>query len=307
MAATARTLTIGILYPGDMGAALGRALRAAGHHTITALGERSARTVKLAAVAGIEPLDGLEDVVAASDVLLSLVSPASALPVAHEVAACDRARAGAIYVDANSTSPMTARQIAALLERRGFRFVDATIHGQAARLSEMGLVHLSGGAAVDVHELFSPFVAVRSLGDEPGQASTMKMLVSGMVKGIIACFVESSLAGREAALLDEFLASMSQLYPGIMSLVTRALPTYPRHAGRRVEELYEMETTLHELGLKPQMAPAMRRLIERLAESDLHQYAAGIDDGLFDLDDVIELIALHSTLCAAEAAPSFVS
>jgi 3-hydroxyisobutyrate dehydrogenase-like beta-hydroxyacid dehydrogenase len=295
-------LTIGILYPGDMGAAMARALRADGHRTITTLRERSQRTIELARAAGVEALDDLDEVIEASDVVLSLVSPASALPVAQQVAACRRRRADAIYVDANSTSPMMARQMAGLLERRGFRFVDATIHGSASRLSELGLVHLSGAAADGVSDLFSRFVAVRPLGDEPGRASAMKMLVSSMVKGIIALFVETSVAGREAGLLDEFLATMSQIYPGVMALVGRALPTYPRHAARRIEELHELEATLRDLGLEPHVAPAVRRLIEILAESDLHCYATGIEQGLFELEDLIELIALHYPLRTGESA-----
>lgn len=293
--------TIGILYPGDMGAAVGRALRVAGHRAITTLGDRSHRTIELASAAGVEALESLDEVVEASDVVLSLVSPAAALPVARQVAACKRRRADAIYVDANSTSPMMTRQLAGLLERRGFRFVDATIHGSASRLSQMGLVHLSGTAADSVSDLFRPFVAVRALGDEPGLASTMKMLVSIMVKGIIALFVEASVAGREAGLLDEFLASITQLYPGVMALAGRALPTYPRHVGRRVEELYDLEATLGELGVEPFMTPAMRRLIELLSESDLPCYATGIESGLFDLDDLIELIALHCPFRTAAA------
>lgn len=288
-----QTLTIGILYPGEMGAALGRLLRAAGHRVVTTLDGRSQRTVDFAAAAGIEALGCVEEVVEASDMILSLVTPEAALSLAHEVAACHKRPAGAIYVDANSISPMKARRMAHWFQRRGVRFVDASIHGPASRLSELGRLYVSGADADEVAEFFASFVAVRPLGEEPGRASAMKMLLSGMVKGLVALFIEMSLAGREAGLLEEFLLEITKAYPGVMTILGRTLPTYPRHAARRVEEVSNLETTIRSLGLEPHMASATRRVIERLANSDLRDYAQANDDGLFDLNDLVELIALH--------------
>lgn len=284
--------TIGILYPGEMGAAIGRSLRATGHRPIATLGDRSQQTAARADAAGIEALGCLEEVVEASEIIVSLVSPAAALPVARQVAAC-RQSANITFVDANSISPAKARQIATLLDRRGVRFVDASIHGPASRLAELGLIYLSGAHADRVAEVFREVAVVRTLGDEPGRASAMKMLLSGMVKGLVALFVEMGLAGREADLLDEFLARMTDFYPGIMTFIARTLPTYPRHAARRAEEVSDLQTTLRGLGLEPHVTSAARRVMERLAESDLGDYAQACDDGLFELDDLIELIALH--------------
>lgn len=298
-------LTIGVLYPGEMGAAMARELGAAGHRVVTTLAERSSRTRGLAEEAGIEELIDLQGVVAVSDLIISLVSPAAALSIARQVASCRQRPDEAIYVDANSISPMTAAQIGQVLDSHGIRFVDAAIHGPAGRLAELGAVYLSGPDAAWVGGVFDGLVDVELLGDEPGRASAMKMLLGGMVKGLVALFLEMSLAGRNAGLLDEFVARITDTYPGIMRLITRTLPTYPRHAARRAEELSELEATLRGLDISPQMAAAARRSTADLAESNLHEYAQAVEDGLFDLDDLIELIALHSPLGGREPSPTF--
>jgi hypothetical protein len=46
-----------------------------------------------------------------------------------------------------------------------------------------------------------------------------------------------------------------------MEFIERSLPTYPRHAVRRSQEMAEVETTLTELGLCPAVTPGVRRLI----------------------------------------------
>jgi hypothetical protein len=54
--------TVGILYPGEMGAALGRLLREDGVRVVTTLEGRSPRTRRLCAEAGLSVLGSLAEV-----------------------------------------------------------------------------------------------------------------------------------------------------------------------------------------------------------------------------------------------------
>ena len=301
MQGTSNLATIGVLYPGEMGSALGRLLSGAGHCVVTTVDGRSTETARLATAAGLEVLGSLENVVAASDVLLSLVPPAAAASTARHATECDF-KPDAIYVDANSIAPRTARAIAEMVEERGMQFVDAAIHGQSRRLPEHGVVYLSGAQAAFVGDLLEDIIKTRWLGCEPGRASAMKMLMGGVSKGLVALFVELALAAREASLLDEFLAGCGDWYPGVVAPVARMLPTYPRHAVRRADEMSELEQTLRDLGLEPEVVAGVRRWTARLAETHLHQYALAVDHGLFEIDDLIEVIALDNPLRPIEAA-----
>ena len=88
----------------------------------------------------------------------------------------------------------------------------------------------------------------------------LKMLMSGVSKGITALFLEMGRAASEAQMLDEFWDSVVQFYPGFTSAVERMLPTVPRHARRRAGEMGELADTLANLSLPPGLMLEFQRL-----------------------------------------------
>jgi 3-hydroxyisobutyrate dehydrogenase-like beta-hydroxyacid dehydrogenase len=252
--------TVGILYAGEMGSALGRLLAEQGWRVVTTLEDRSFRTCRLCREAGLAVVDSLAEVVGEADVVISLVVPSAALAVAE---ACCRVLPPRrpVYVDANSISPGTAACIGALLARSGVPFVDGSIHGLAAQLRTRATLYLSGPEAGALADRLGGALRVRVVGDEPGAASAFKMLLAGLSKGLVALFLEMGLLGCDLGLLDELLEGYRHYYPGIMEAVERLLPTYPRHAARRAEELAELEQTMAAAGATPCLVPAARRVI----------------------------------------------
>src|ERR1035438_1016923 len=100
---SARQSTIGILYPGEMGTALGKLLSDAGFRVVTTTEGRSARTQLLCRERGLTVLDSLGEVLEQAGIVVSLVSPAAALSVATDVAAHRQDQSGTLlYIDANS-------------------------------------------------------------------------------------------------------------------------------------------------------------------------------------------------------------
>ncbi|GAA2700249.1 DUF1932 domain-containing protein [Actinoplanes palleronii] len=94
--------TVGIVSPGFMGAGLGQALRTGGARVVTTLDGRSARSARLATDAGLEVLPSLAAVLAASDVILSVVPPGQAVATAHAIATA--ARAAGLHADPSAGS-----------------------------------------------------------------------------------------------------------------------------------------------------------------------------------------------------------
>ena len=269
------TMTVGVLYPGEMGAALAGALRSRGLRVVTALAGRSRQTAERCRASGVVALDSLADVVRMSHVIVSVVPPGAAREVAAEYCRhAQHAPAGAIYVDANSVAPEVAGSLAEELSRERVDFVDAAINGLAANLSTSGTMFLSGARAGEVARLFDGALRVRVLGDRPGRASAMKMLLSGVSKGVCALFVELALLGSRRGMSREFLEEVSRIYPGVAAVVDRMLPTYAMHAGRRAAEMNELENTARAAELEPCVMAAVRRLHEDLAvamDSSEHQ------------------------------------
>ena len=93
-------MVVGVLHPGEMGAALGAALRAKGETVLWASTGRSPATAYRASTAGLTDVVTVEELARRSEVILSICPPHAALEVARSVAGFD-----GIYVDANAVSP----------------------------------------------------------------------------------------------------------------------------------------------------------------------------------------------------------
>jgi 3-hydroxyisobutyrate dehydrogenase-like beta-hydroxyacid dehydrogenase len=78
--------TIGILSPGDMGHVVGKVLQSHGLRMLTCLKGRSERTRMLAREAQIDDVPTYEDLVAETEMVLSILVPESALDTARLVA-----------------------------------------------------------------------------------------------------------------------------------------------------------------------------------------------------------------------------
>lgn len=266
--ASCKDTTVGILYAGEMGSSLGRLLVQGGVRVVTTTQGRSARTRSLCHEAGLEVLPSIDDVVGACHILLSVVPPRAAYDVAEQVAQLAALPDSLMYVDLNSVSPACVERIAAALGRRGGSCVDASIFGLAAQIRERGTVCLSGEGASTISALFAPLLPTRIVGAKVGQASALKMILSGLPKGLSALIIEIMLLAQQMEMLDDAVDMCNLLYPEIMAVASRMLPTYPQHAKRRSEELAEVETTMIHAGLKPRMLTAAREITTGLA--DLH-------------------------------------
>ncbi|WP_338204399.1 DUF1932 domain-containing protein [Candidatus Nephthysia bennettiae] len=246
---------IAVLATGEMGAAVGGVLEAGGAEVVTSLKGRSARTAGLARSAGIEDAGSLKNAVAAADVFLSIVPPASAAEVAEAVAGALGSRSRPLlYVDFNAISPRTAVEIGQRMTEAGATFVDGGIIGFPPRPGPQATrFWVSGEAAPEAQVLSEHGLDVRDAGQRIGQASTLKMCYAAMTKGLTAIatesFVTASAAGLTPALLTELALSQAALLRWLEHMVTSS----PPKAHRWIGEMEEIAATFAETGLSPKM------------------------------------------------------
>ena len=284
-----RRNTIGILYPGEMGTSFGKLLCEAGVLVVTTTEGRSSWTQRLCHDAGLSVLGSLGELIERSDILISLVSPRAALSVARSVAAHrGRPARPLLYVDANSISPTTVAQISEVLSAASIDFVDGSIFGLASQLQARGRLYLSGSRAEELATQFRPLLRVKTLGDLPGQASALKMIVSGIPKGLSGLFVELMHFAQEMHLHNEAIDACEDIYPTIMEIMRRMLPTYPLHAGRRCEELQEAEETMSMSGVTPRIVRAVREVTSDIAGAGWSDYTHNPQQ--WTIADIIERI-----------------
>jgi 3-hydroxyisobutyrate dehydrogenase-like beta-hydroxyacid dehydrogenase len=161
------------------------------------------------------------------------------------------------------------------VEACGRGFVDAAINGLAKHLATGVTLYLSGRRTGEVAKLFEGAMRIVVLGDEPGRASAMKMLLSGISKGICALFVELALAAERQGMLPEFSQSIARIYPGIWALIERMLPTYPAHAQRRATEMAELQRTLRGANQEPVVIAGVHEMHDMLAQASLGNVPSG--------------------------------
>jgi hypothetical protein len=131
------TQKIGLLFPGEMGAAVGSAARG---EVLWASEGRSEATA--ARAAGFTDLGSVEELVGASDIVLSICPPAIAEDIARQVFGLGF---DGVYVEANAISPPRMRRIAEL----GAKVVDGSI------IAAHGInLYLAGDAAPAIAPLF---------------------------------------------------------------------------------------------------------------------------------------------------------
>ncbi|KAG6041003.1 hypothetical protein E4U41_006332 [Claviceps citrina] len=259
---------VGILSMGDMGAGIAKLLMA---HTID--------RAKAANVA-IVPSD--LDLVKQCQVILSVVPPRDAAATAQRIA--DALSGGTaseetpvFFVDLNAVSPSSAKAMACMFDRARVpvRFIDGCILGAPPRPRDAAVVATGSPTSTDAadaawsrpslpvsgpHRLSSSssslpggdrlaaVLNMRSISDEVGAASGLKMCFAAVAKGFTALATQSFTTAHRLGVADELRREMGELLPGHLATAERSVPDMPPKAYRWVREMEEIADTMAEEG-----------------------------------------------------------
>ena len=273
--------TIGVLHPGEMGSVVAACAREAGARVVWSSEGRRSATRERAAGAGLEDVGSLRDLVAASDVIVSVCPPESALDVARDVAAAGFAR---LYVDGNAVSPATAREVAGTIEGAGATFIDGGIIGPPPRKRGTTRLYVSGAGAPQIKALFGDSALEVIVLDAPaGAASAVKMAYASWTKGTSALILSvralAAIEGVEEALLAEWRTSQPQLLKRAEDAASGSAPK----AWRFVGEMNEIAATFAAAGLPDGFHLAAAEIWRRLSSYK--------DAKNPSVDDVVEVLA----------------
>jgi 3-hydroxyisobutyrate dehydrogenase-like beta-hydroxyacid dehydrogenase len=246
---------VGVLHPGEMGAAVAGVLRERGVDVLWASNGRSAATAERAQAAALDDAGDVAELCRRCEVLLSICPPHAAVDVA-------RAASGfrGVYVDANAIAPETARTIAAIQPR----FVDGGIVGPPPTRAGTTRLYLSGPEAEAVAELFTGTNVDATV--IAGAASALKAAYAGWTKGSAALLLAvrelARAEGVEAALLEEWRLSIPELEERLAGAERAAR----RKGWRWIGEMHETARSMaaHDLpvGFHEAAAEVFRRAAE---------------------------------------------
>jgi len=225
----------------------------------------SRATVRRVERIGLERVD-LDEACRRSDLVLSLVTPSSALDVAGAFAR--RATRALTFVDLNSVGPDAASTMEAAFSPTEASFVKGAILGPVPlQESDVPMV-LGGPSAVAVARTLRTIgfgsVAVRGSVVDP---AIVKMLWSVVSKGVIALYAEALVAAERLGLAETMLELM-RLNLGVFgedAMVERLLVSSIGSGERRVVEMREARATLTSVGVEAHSVTATIAWLEALA------------------------------------------
>jgi 3-hydroxyisobutyrate dehydrogenase-like beta-hydroxyacid dehydrogenase len=257
--------TVGIVSPGAMGSAVGAAYLAAGRRVVTTVAGRSPRTAGLAEQAGLELLPGLDEVVRASELVLSIVPPGEAAATATAIAeAAGRSGARPLVSDWNAVSPATARELEQLLAAAGLELLDGSISGGPPRADHPTRVYLSGRSAAEVAAVAPAWIEARTVGDAVGFASAVKMCTASMYKGSSALLAHALVTAQAHGVLAQVLDDLGDAFPQLIDRAARLLAVSATKAERFVGEMREIAATQASVGLTPDLFEAMAEIYQSM-------------------------------------------
>ncbi|MGH2586554.1 MAG: DUF1932 domain-containing protein [Dehalococcoidia bacterium] len=261
---------VGILSPGDMGAAIGKMLHDGGVEVVTCLEGRGELTRLRAREAGFRDAPSLDALVSEVDLLLSVLVPAEALPLAERVAAgLQRTGARPVYADCNAIAPQTVAAIDAVIREAGSGFVDAGIIGGPPRIGSNTRIYCSGPDTAPLEALCAYGLDVRMVGPAIGQASGLKMVYAASTKGTTALWTELLVAARALGLSDALMAEFGMSRSGVSERLMGGIPSMPRRARRWVGEMEEIAATFQGLGLTPEILHGAAEMYRLIGETTL--------------------------------------
>jgi 3-hydroxyisobutyrate dehydrogenase-like beta-hydroxyacid dehydrogenase len=224
---------VGLLHPGEMGAAVGDVLHEGGYEIVWASTGRSEAT--RARARNFRDVEAVAQLVRVADVIVSVCPPHAALDVARQAAGF-----AGLYLDANAISPATALAVSALQPG----FVDGGIVGRPPR--EPGTrLYLSGPHAPEVAALFKGSLL------EPvvvGDASALKMTYAAWTKGTAAMLLAIRDVARHYGVEDALRVEWERSAAEVPGRLARAERAAAAKGWRWVGEMEEIADTFAAAG-----------------------------------------------------------
>ncbi|SEO45000.1 NAD(P)-dependent oxidoreductase [Amycolatopsis saalfeldensis] len=253
--------TVGLLHPGDMGAAVGALLAARGVRTLWVSEGRGPATRRRGQEAGLVEVPRLADL-AECGVMLSVCPPAFAAEVAAAVA---KTPFQGVYLDANAISPRHTQQTEELFRHRGgVTVVDGGIVGPPPHRAGTTRLYLSGAEAPRLEALFSETFLQPIVLDGPvGRASALKLAFASYNKLTFALAAQSYALAAHHGVADD----LRELAAAKLANTPLGQPAGIVSAGRRAwrweGEMAEIAAACTDSALPPDLLTAAETLFAR--------------------------------------------
>ena len=275
------------MSPGDMGSGVGGILVRSGLRVITSLKGRSEASSTRAAEQGIVDVGSLDDVVASSDLMLSILVPSEALAFAASAAeSIVRTNSHVAFADCNAVSPATGVKIGKIITAAGGMFIDAGIIGGSPRTGAIPRFYASGEHAGILAELDGKGISVPVMRGAVGRASGLKMLYAALTKGTAALHASTLMAAKSLGLFDDLIHELEQSQSGTLTAMSR-VNSISAQAFRWIGEMEEIASTFEDAGVTPNIHAGAAETFQKISDSSIGRERVGTVDQDRTLEDTV--------------------
>ena len=279
--------TVGVMSPGDMGSGVGGVLVRSGLRVITSLKGRSEASSTRAAEQGIVDVGSLDDVVASSDLILSILVPSEAVAFAASAAeSIVRTNRHVAFADCNAVSPATGVKIGKIITAAGGMFIDAGIIGGSPRTGAIPRFYASGEHAGILAELDGKGISVPVMRGAVGRASGLKMLYAALTKGTAALHASTLMAAKSLGLFDDLIHELEQSQSGTLTAMGR-VNSISAQAFRWIGEMEEIASTFEDAGVTPNIHAGAAETFQKISDSSIGRERVGTVDQDRTLEDTV--------------------
>lgn len=218
--------------------------------------------------------DSLQELISASDIIISAVRGDTSLEVAQQAA--QFLKPGQIFADLNNAIPAVKKTASTIINARGAKFVDIALLELPIQVLHKALMYVSGDGALDFIQKMKQFkMNLKFIGEEPGKAAMIKALVNIFMKGLQGVYLEFALCAQKAGVSLDLLEPL--LITPVLNLPKEKDMAFwiirgALLASRKTNEMKEVLEMVHDLNIDPIMLEATIERLSRVARFKLNRY-----------------------------------
>ncbi|WNS78625.1 prephenate dehydrogenase/arogenate dehydrogenase family protein [Domibacillus sp. DTU_2020_1001157_1_SI_ALB_TIR_016] len=223
-----------------------------------------------ATTAGVTLVQTPEEVLREINAVIVAVPADKALEVSEQLK--PNLKSGMVYIDVSASSPDVKKKVAANIQEKGGKFVDAAMMGPLPVYKHEVPILASGEGTDTFMENMQPFgMNISKVSEVPGEATAVKLIRSIYMKGIAGLYVELLEAAHEFNVETLVIDSLSETINGrtFEETMNRLVTGTALHAARRSVELGGTIAMLDSVNIDSSMSKAAKEKIEKLASLNL--------------------------------------
>lgn len=271
-------MNIGWIGLGNMGIPISTNLVKAGF--AVKVFNRTASKVKEVVKLGASVAESMEELVATSDIIFTMVSDDAAVKNLYvENKLLELAESGKIFIDMSTVSPQTSQAINEIATQKGIDFLDAPVSGSVQPAKDGSLIVLVGGVQEvydKVKHVFEPMSKMSIYLGTSGSGSNAKLAINLLLGITVQGIAESVLFAEKQGIKQEDMLKIineSAVGTAISKMKTPAI----------LKEEFPAAFALKHMAKDLRLAKETSEL-EPIGQSAYETFQAALSDQLGDLD-----------------------